>query len=157
MEFINSRLSALPNSGKRIVYLITENREILSEIFFYAKSTLKALCRYKDYHQWSDEKFYSACINNYYLQDIYEVLELSEDYFHTYDEDAEVEKGAYFYMTDFHILNQSTAENVLKQFIAYAQLREKINKPVFLFLVSPILQIPLGFQNEMEIIDVNSL
>ena len=155
MDFINSRLSALPNSGKRIVYLVTENREILSEIFFHTMTTLKALCPYaylKNY--WIKENFYKSSITNSRLVDLYDALEISDYYFDIHNPKIDMTKGAYFYLTDFHMLEQSIAENILKQFIAYAQIREEHEKPVFLFLISPILQIPLGFQNEIEIIDV---
>lgn len=159
LHSINARLSALPQTGKHIVYLVTEDRDFLEELFCGLAATMKALCgyAYTDARNWKDSNMFSASVSREKLVDLYDILALGN---HRYFGDSAnppkdpLQKGAYFYCTDFHLLEEGTAGNLLKQFLSFSSRRERDGRPVYLFLLSPVLKLPDGFQQAVEIIDV---
>lgn len=164
MDVVNARLSSLRDSDKRVVYFVTEDRDFLRELFRSVTPTLKAMGAYslKD-KQWHETNFYKCATRDGYLVDIYEMLQLSDIQFDvrekkTLEKRSDPEKAVFFFMTDFHLLKKTEkAGELLKQFISYAQKRKIDERPVFLFLVSPILQLPMGFEQDVEILDVPDL
>lgn len=168
MNMINQRLSELPLTDIRIVYFITEDREFLEEVFYGCAATLKGLRRDKVI-ECDKRNFYKRSLTDNILVDLDSVLGLtknrfkeaarqssnSKQYGQPNNDPADIlNKAAYLFITDFHLLHQDTADEVLKHFISYSRTREKNGEPVYLFLVSPIPKLPDGFEQDITIIDV---
>ena len=166
MHRIDQRLSTLPQRGKRIVYFITEDREILDEVFAGAGATLRALGgRAFDGGCAADDRLCAYARQNRLLADVYTVKELAgklgskillpaggakEDPL-----DAHVlQRAPFFFLNDFHVLDKDTAAHFVKQFLEFAAARAQDGGAPYMFLISPIPCAPVGFEREMEIIDV---
>lgn len=164
MDYVNARLSALKESDKRVVYLITEDRDFLSELFRSCADTLKGLCSYKfkgDARNWKDKNLYACAAKEGFLGNLDSILGLSKIRFDGSSNKTDnasakkiLDEAAFLYITDFHLLKKDVEGEVLKQFVAYSRERERNGQPVYLFVLSPILQIPMGFSQDVEFIDV---
>lgn len=159
---IEVRLSALPQSRKNIVYLITEERDILQEVFSEAAATLKGIAGSAlDQVKIENARFYKYLLTNHLLEDAYEVFPLMSDLLGCREKKesaaqnlAILHKAVFFFLTDFHIIQDKLAGHFLKQFLSYAQGEAKNKRQVYLFLVSPTLQLPTGFESVVDVIDV---
>lgn len=162
MQEIGRRLSGLKLNRKHLIYLISEDRDILEEIFSRNAAIMKALAGkgLQENFKASNEKLYRFVQQNNYLVDVYTVKEFEGKFSETfYAEKSNTAKGIvyqanFLFFNDFHILKKETAAHFLKQFLNYAREQEKNNHPVYLFLISNILMLPAGFESVTEIIDV---
>ena len=162
MQEIGRRLSGLKLNRKHLIYLISEDRDILEVIFSRNAATMKALAGkgLQENCKASNEKLYRFVRQNNYLVDVYTVKEFEGKFSETFfAETSNTAKGIvyqanFLFFNDFHILKKETASHFLKQFLDYAKEQEKNNHPVYLFLISNILMLPAGFESVTEIIDV---
>lgn len=162
MQEINQRLSLLRLNGKRIVYLISEDRDILEEIFTKAAPTIKALAyeSLQEICKTPNEMFYRFVLQNAYLADAYSMKEFSDKFGRMFypsiyeRKTVDLEEVSFLYLNDFDILSKDIAAHFLKQFLIYAKQREEEHHPIYLFLISTVLKIPEGFRQSMEIVDV---
>ncbi len=163
IQEIDRQLSALPQSGKRIVYWITEDRDILEEVFAGAAPTLKALADGAfDGCYAPDGLLYAYACRNNILADLYALDavggKLSTQFLPRSKPDPlqpdPLGRAAFLYVGDFHIMQADSAAHLLKQFLHYAHTQAENGRQVYLFLISPVLCLPDGFAHEVEIIDV---
>lgn len=164
-HLLKSRLSSLHVSGKRIIYLITEDRDILEEVFISASAVIKGLAPklFIDYKA-APDKMYNWVCSRGLLTDIYPTLQKKrrvEDVFLEGDAPPSIlpAKEAFYFLNDFHnvLSRREDATRLLKQFLAYARTRDDDDRPVYLFLIAPVFQLPDGFLDEVEVIDLPEL
>jgi SpoVK/Ycf46/Vps4 family AAA+-type ATPase len=171
---IEQKLSMLREKHKHVVYLVTEDRDILQAVFTQMADTLKSFLPEDvstTLRTSNNHSFFKVAVSNGVLADAYEAFSLKEkDYI---PKDFFQETGGssvgkplfknpriFFVMNDFQILPESKsaggrcASHFLKQFIAAAKREETEGRFILLFLVSPVLKMPEGFESEVEIIDV---
>lgn len=180
MVEIEKKLSMLKEKGRHIVYLVTEDRDILQVIFEEMADTLKSFIdKGVDKNLWkilqagNSASFFQTATSNGILADAYEAFKLkerdyiSEEFWGKERKNAAVigaasrERSFFFRMNDFQILQESksgarqSASHFLKQFLSMAEWEEKEHERfLLLFLVSPFLKVPEGFEHEIEIIDI---
>lgn len=179
MMEIEKKLSMMREKHKHIVYLITEDRDIMQAVFTEMADTLKSFLMtgrndgLRDILRASNGSFfYKTLMLNGVLQDAYEYFPLKEkdylpkDFFQNKGRGMAAKEAVlkeppiFFILNDFHIIRESrsagisTAGHFLKQFTAAAQKAEEEGRFLLLFLVSPVLKVPEGFESEIEIIDV---
>lgn len=165
---LKAQLSSLHVSGKRIIYLITEDRDILEEVFVSAAAVVKSLapgmfteCKAPL------GKTYTWVCSRKRLRDIYPDLQSTRHVEALFLDRADSNpleppkpvNEAFYYLNDFHSVldGRGDAAKLLKQFLRYAREREECGNPVYLFLIAPVLQLPDGFLDEVEIIDLPEL
>lgn len=161
MHEVEVRLSLLPQNHKNIVYLVTEERRILEDVFVHASSTLKGIAG-KNLRECKTDRtrFFNYMTTNGFLVDAYEVFQLGTDLIHMKKEEScfpgmdPLERAVFFELMDFHIIKENQAAHFLKQFLTYAKAQKENGRQVVLFLISPILKLPIGFDEDIEIIDV---
>ena len=173
MVEIEKRLSMVMEKHRHIVYLVTEDRAILQSVFTQMADTIKGILQNsvdgrigKILQTANRDALFRVAVTNGVLVDAYEILPLKEQQYiperilHR-EESTERERvnfqtyPAFFLLNDFHIIRESTAAHFLKQFLSAAEREEQEYKRfILLFLISPILKLPEGFENEMEVIDV---
>lgn len=175
MVEIEKRLSMIMEKHRHIVYLVTEDRTILQSVFVQMADTLKGILQNgvdgrigRILQTANRDTLFRVATTNGIVVDAYEAFRLKEHQFipegvfHR-EEEVEIErqKGnlqtypVFFFLNDFHIIRESVSAHFLKQFLWAAEREEQEYKRfVLLFLISPILKLPEGFENEMEVIDV---
>lgn len=154
---IEQRLSMLKQKQKHLMYLITEDREILQSVFMAMPELIKSFIG--GYPAVKAENLYRVAIKNGALNDAYEQFPLRDN---TYiseiwkktDSGKMKDDPVFFYLNDFHIISEKAAAHFLKQFLVYAHQKKQSGQHIVLFLISPVLKIPEGFYNEMEVVDV---
>lgn len=163
MDKITQKLSYLLGSRKRIVYLVTEDRTFLKELFCAQSEVLKALggTAFADRQELLPENMYRTCIRAGLLQDLRRGLKLNErlynfDAMETSDPMGRI-KPPFYFLPNFHELDESTQCSVIWQFLDYAEEREEQGAPAFLFLLSPVLKLPMGYRFDIQVIDVPEL
>lgn len=166
MHKINQRLSTLLQNDKHIVYFITEDRDILEEVFAGAAPILKALggTAFQSCLT-TDDKVYTYAQSNLLLADAYDLApiraQLGSPFFAAPPVNPvfgdPLDRAAYLYLTDFHLFSKDKAAHLLKQFLRYARERADRKQPVYLLLISPVLSLPDSLQGVVEIIDVPEL
>lgn len=159
---IERRLSMMIEKHRHIMYLVTEERDILQNIFENMPDVLKSFI--KDNKQndrlmnVSGDCFFQVAVTNHILEDAYEYFDLKEKNYIKNKQAENIHRSdmpVFFMLNDFHIIRESSAQHFLKQFLAAAQMEEKeYGMFSVLFLISPVLKIPTGFENEIETIDV---
>lgn len=180
MVDIEKKLSMLKEKRKHIVYLVTEDRDILQAVFEEMADTLKSFfigCGVdknllKILQSCNSDSFFRCAASNGILANAYEVFPIreqdyiSKEFWDREEKNAAGEKDSlkralFFWMNDFHILRESksgavqSASHFLKQFLLMAECEEKENNRfLVLFLISPFLKVPEGFEHEIEIIDI---
>lgn len=174
MVEIEKRLSMLMEKHRHIVYFITEDRNILQSVFAEMADTLKGILQNsvdgtlgKILQTANRDTLFRVASTNGVLVDAYEVFPLKDHFyipegiFHREENKVSREQGSFpaypvfFLLNDFHIIRESAAAHFLKQFLWAAEQEEQNYKRfVVLFLVSPIIKLPEGFESEIEIIDV---
>ncbi len=171
---IEKKLSMMAEKHKHVMYLITEDRDILKAVFAESADTLKGYlltgagegfgntaCG-KVLQTANRDSFYRVAQTNGILADAYEVFDLKErDYFadsagESPGKERTGTSPVFFLLNDFHIVrDKTTAPHFLKQFLVYAETEEKDHgRNLLLFLVSPVMKLPEGFEREVEIVDV---
>lgn len=179
MMEIEKKLSMLREKHKHIVYLITEDRDIIQAVFTEMADTLKSFLitgindgLSRILQASNSGSFYKTVMANGILADAYEYFSLKEKEYlpkgffqntgrETIAKQMDFKNPPVFYLlNDFQIIRESrssgicTASHFLKQFTAAAQKAEEEDRFLLLFLVSPVLKVPEGFESEIEIIDV---
>jgi len=162
------QLSSLHISGKRIVYLITEDRDILEDVFVSAAAVIRGLTpkMFQDCRAPLDRN-YNWVRTRELLTDLYPTIQAAhriEDVFlppkaAPVAATLQPRKEAFYYLNDFHTIlpRKGDAAKLIKQFLNYASMCEDVGHPIYLLLIAPVLQIPDGFLDEMEIIDLPEL
>lgn len=155
---INKRLSMLQLCKKHVVYFITEDRDILEEMFVGTSSTLRALAAGNPAMNscFADgREFYRFVTTNSILVDAYKGREAQfMGNISPFFKEKEEARTSFFYLKDFHVFHGDIIAHFLKQFLNFAQDREEKGIPIYLFLVGAKLVIPDGFSQEIDIIDV---
>ena len=166
-ELINNRIEFLKTNGMHIVYLVTEERDILEnlmpELTCFIGDISGELS--ETISKWPPQEIWKEMVKNKYLVDAYKVFGL-----HVPNKvyvKPEVTKGKgetedvppqtrFFLLQDFHLLDEKIIVNFTKQFLEKAKSLAYANRDQYwvLFIVSPLLVIPGGFEYNMEIIDV---
>lgn len=178
MREIEKKLSMLREKHKHIVYLITEDRDIMQAVFTEMAATLKSFLMAgtdnglsKILHNSNSGSFYNAAVASGVLRDAYEYFPflkekdyLPKDFVRESESRAAAKENApkpvFFVFNDFQIIREArslgpgTAGHFLKQFTEASRKAEEDGRFLLLFLVSPVLRIPEGFESEVEIIDV---
>lgn len=175
MVEIEKRLSMVMEKHRHIVYFVTEDRTILQSVFTEMADTLKGILQNsvegtlgKMLQTANREALFRVATTNGILVDAYEMFRLKdqqyipEGIFHreegigTGRERANLQTyPVFFLLNDFHIIRESVSAHFLKQFLWAAEREEQEHKRfVLLFLVSPIIKLPEGFESEIEVIDV---
>lgn len=175
MVEIEKRLSMVMENHRHIVYLVTEDRDILETVFTEMADTLKGILQNsvdgtigRILGTANRDALYRVAETNGILVDAYETFRLKEQQyipeaiFHREERIRERREKSvlqsdplFFLLNDFHIIRESTAAHFLKQFLWSARREEQEYKRfVLLFLVSPVIKLPQGFESEIEIIDV---
>ena len=159
MDGVIDRLASLELSGKRIVYLISEERDILREVFSKAAAYLKPLGgnKLKPINNASDTDFFDALSEQSLIVDVYDMIEPLRGPTKTNPEKSifskPYENAAFMYMSDFHLF--CTGRPSLDPGTVFLlNYIKNVNSLPMLFLVAPVLKLPDGFQDDIEIIDV---
>lgn len=153
MKELRVRLSQLPDMPRRIVYLITEDRNFLQELFTEQADLLKT---YSDpvFGSRPDllpQNMYRSCLMDGNLVDLNK--EKTPFDFSKYST-AKGKKPPFFFLSDFHLLTEREQAEVIKPFLYFAQERKEEGRDAYLFLLSPVLKLPAGFGQEIEVLDV---
>lgn len=175
---IEKRLSMLMEKHRHIVYLVTEDRTILQSVFAKMADTLKGIMQNsadgtvgKILQTANRDTLYRVAVTNGILVDAYEGFHLKdhqyipEEMFHGEEKKEGGGLGkekamlqtypVFFLLNDFHIIRESMAAHMIKQFLWFAEREEQDYKRfVLLFLISPVMKLPEGFESEIEVIDV---
>lgn len=175
MVEIEKRLSMLMEKHRHIVYLVTEDRMILQSVFAEMADTLKGILQNsadgtigKILQTANRDTLFRVAVTNGILVDAYELFHLKEREYipeGVFHKEEKIGAGkeqpilqtypVFFLLNDFHIIRESMAAHVIKQFLWAAKREEQEYKRfVLLFLVSPVLKLPEGFESEIEVIDV---
>ncbi len=168
MHEIEQRLSMIREKHRHVVYLTTEDRDILPAVFEEMAELLKSFVTDKKQalmlQNISGDCFYPVVRANHILEDAYEAFDLKErnyiknEFFSEREEPGRMFRAvspSFFLLNDFHILRETAASHFLKQFLsAAAREEQEQGRFLILFLVSPILRCPKGFEGEIEVIDV---
>ncbi len=168
MKEIEEKLSMMESKGKHIMYLATEDRDILQHVFGEMASSLKEYIKDKKQRAHlqnvKSENFFQVALSNHILEDAYDVFVLNGNSYipngkfqgwedgHRNPWEGRAPSQGYpiFYMlNDFHIIEASTAAHFLKQFLMAAKEEEAYGRFVLLFLIIPMINIPKGFECEM--------
>lgn len=155
----------ISSTKKNVIFLVSSDKNILGDIFAET-STIYDLAtkRFKQSSRGADfrpnsENLYKKLINNGSIVDCYEACNLnSGKFFKAKSDSKSLEKEPFFYfITDFHIIDKTSAAHFIKQFLELSKKRklEEPNDDITLFIVSPNKSaIPVGFENSIELIDV---
>lgn len=157
MTELRSRLSTLPDTPRRIIYLITEDRNFLEELFTSQADLLKTFSDpvFGHLEDLEPQYMYLRCVEDGYLADIYKKQDPTHKRVELDSYTAtDGKKPPFYFLADFHALPEETRASFVKQFIYYARQREREAKPAYLFLLSPVLKLPIGFDQEIEVLDV---
>lgn len=171
MVEIEKRLSMMEEKHRHVMYLVTEDRDILQNIFSEMADTLKGFV--KDGNQKkkvlnaNSDRFFNFAQKNHILADAYEVFSLEgtkyiPNYCFEYlEKGGQAEKASipgkptFFMLNDFQIIKEFVAAHFLKQFLMAAKREElESGRFVLLFLISPVMKVPKGFETEIEVLDV---
>ena len=163
-ELIDARIAQLKSDGKHIVFLITEERDILENLMpeLYSFYGLLPGSIGQSMQTVLPENLWPALKRNEILVDASEVFELHKNYFAP-DKHKKAElpgKAVFFLLKDFHLFSGSgrreaaEGSHFIRQFLEAAREQEDEGRYWVLFLVSPLASIPSGFEYDMEIIDV---
>lgn len=157
MQALRPRLSRLPDTPRRILYLITEDRRFLEELFVSQADILKNFSDpvFASKSSLKRENMYRVCVENGYLVDLFNYRDPARGTvtFETATADPMLRPPFYF-LTHFHDLPAHQQTNLLRSFLRESENREKLGQPAYLFLLSPVLSIPMGFRQDIEILDV---
>ena len=157
MQTLRPRLSKLPDTPRRIIYLITEDRRFLEELFVSQADILKNFSDpvFADKASLKSENMYRVCVENGYLVDLYQYRDPVQGTF-SFDritQDPRL-KPPFYFLTHFHDLTPHEQTDLLRKFLYESERREALRQPAYLFLLSPLLSIPTGFRQDIEILDV---
>ncbi|MCC8082305.1 MAG: AAA family ATPase [Lachnospiraceae bacterium] len=165
-------VAGLRENGKHIIWLISEERDILSDLMpemdnlteiiaqnyrMKDKSRSDRIYAYTGKNRW--KRFLSAG----YLADAYDAFDLSRDF--GLPDGRENRKGkegsrqdpaSVYYLRDAHILDRdrNVLPHFISQFLRWASERQRERHYVILFLISPVCLIPQGFENEISVADI---
>lgn len=163
MDKITQKLSYLLGSRKRIIYLVAEDRTFLKELFCSQAEVLKALGgpAFEDRQELLPEHMYRTCVRAGLLHDLRRGLDLGKrlfsfDAMETSDPTGRI-KPPFYFLPNFHELEEDTQCRVIWQFLDHAEEREEQGQPAYLFLLSPILKLPMGYRFDIQVIDVPEL
>ena len=157
MDRLRPQLAQLPGKTQRIVYLVTEDRNVLEELFCGQADLLKTFSRpaFGDLTCVAAENFYNVCLAGGYLADLYELRDSRTGQM-TFRSVCTVpgKMTPFYYLSDFHALPAQQQVELLVQFLHAAQKREAMGQPIYLFLLSPLYTVPQGFDRDVELVDV---
>lgn len=165
-ELIDARIAQLKSDGKHIVYLITEERDILENLMPELYSIYSLIpVKYRDnFRTVLPENLWTSLKREEILVDVYRVFKPCKEYIKSSGSETPLrlnkEKTTIFLLQDFHLFYRdshrdgSIGAHLLRQFLDAAREQEENKQYWVLFLVSPVSAIPTGFEYDMEIIDI---
>lgn len=165
---IEEALSMMKAREKHILYLVTEDRDILENV----AEDLHSLCYYLP--KKNRNYLPRNALRSPFTVESHEILRggeetgLAEQFFSSdfyqasgQAQDADVPKPRFFLFRDFHQLELTRGKGapylLLYQFLQMVRsITQKISDPVFplLFLISPLLKLPVGMESEVVVVDV---
>lgn len=154
-KLINNSLATLSERGIHILYLVTEDRDILENtmqdlpnLYSYLPHGLKG------YDSVKPENLFKRLTMDGILVDAAAAFGLIDSYGFDFPEQNEGNKAAKLYiLRDFQMLEERAQTRFLHAFLEFVHRKATRTLPI-LFIISPLQKIPLGFEYDMEVLDV---
>ena len=160
--YINEHLAQLSDRitktgvKSNILYVVSDEREIPSVICGCSnfKKLLKNIVgtkKYTDYHMVFPQNMYRK------LRNSGEMIDVAQFFSNKKSEQVQINFPQMFMIRDFHTIHSQTCREgveLLKKYLSWVEENTKGDRKMLLIIISPIMDIPIGFEHEMSVIDV---